>query len=214
MKFKLLLLLGLVTVSAIGQGLRIQEYPYWSGGSTNSATALSWVIVPSKSSLSGGTPVITSIAAYSDKLTGKVQVYRVAETATVTYTNTTVSIPINSTNTGTKWDTGTIVIKHALTETYEKRTLTTSGGDTNLQVTAATLETCVPGDTICKVTTAGAATFNLVTNTVGANLMNFVASGEALVTGQPGCPMLIEVDATGSVANMACVTAKFVRQTP
>jgi len=193
--------------------IRTTTYNYWSGGATNGASTLSWVIVPAHSSVASAAPVITSIDATTDKLAAKVQSYKVVESCVCTFTNATVSIPVNTTNTGSKWDSGTIVIRHLLTDQYEKRSLATSGGTTNLEVSAATLETVVPGDLIYKVVTTGAAAFTVSTNgVVAATGLSFVRlAGEALLVGQPGMPLLLEIDGTGANATLNNATAKYIR---
>lgn len=196
--------------------IRTTTYSYWSGGSTNGASTLSWVIVPAHSSIANATPVITAIDATTDKLAAKIQSYKVLETTVATFTNATVSIPVNTTNTGSKWDSGTIIVRHLLTDQYEKRSLATSGGATNLQVSAATLETVVPGDLIYKVSTTGAAALTVTTNGAAASLgLSYNrATGEALLVGQPGMPLLLEIDGTGANATLNSATAKYVPSAP
>lgn len=169
---------------------------------TNGGTTLSWAIVSPRSA-NNGTPVVTSVDAVTDAPnTAVLQTYMAIETAvTCTFTNSTVSIPITSTNTGTKWDTGTIVIWHKLYDTCEKRTLTTSGGATNLQVTAAPWTAVTPGDLIYKVTSTGAPALTLTTNTIAANRMAIQrANTSGLLVGQKGKPLLIEISGTASTA--------------
>lgn len=197
--------------------IRTTTYSYWSGGSTNGASTLSWVIVPAHSSIERNPiAVITSIDATTDKLAAKVQSYKVLETCVSTFTNTTVSIPVNTTNTGSKWDSGTIVIRHLLTDQYEKRSLATSGGATNLEVSAATLETVVPGDIIYKVSSTGAAALTVATNgAVAATGLSFCRqTGNALLVGQPGMPLLLEIDGTGANATLNNATAIYVPGSP
>lgn len=195
--------------------IKLLPYSYWSGGSTNAANTLSYVVVPAHSSAANAPiPIVTSIDATTDKLAAKVQCYKVQMVAVCTFTNTTVSIPVQTTNTSPgniAWDTGTIVIRHLLTDQYEKRTLATSGGSTNLEVTAAPLEKVVPGDLIYNVTTVGAPSFTVATNgAVAATGLSFCRlQGAALVVGQPGMPLLMEIDGTGANATMNNVTARY-----
>lgn len=173
-------------------------------GATNNGTVQAWAIIGARSA-NNGTPVITSIDAATDTpSTASVHAYQVTEVTQCTFTNSTVSIPVTTTNTGTKWDSGFIVVQHRLSDTYEKRVLATSGGLTNLQVTAATIATVVPGDIIYKVVdNAALGSIGMVTNAtlLTANKM-FVQrySSSPIFVGQKGKPLLMEVTATNSAA--------------
>jgi|ERR1043165_3202543 hypothetical protein len=156
--------------------------------STNPQTTLSYAVV-SANSANGGVPVVRFISAGSDKATSRVQFYRVDAFTSANYTNSTTRLDVDSTNNIA--DGGTIVIRHTIDDTYEKRTLTTSTGSTNLVVTVAPLEAVIPGDIIYHVTQSGAGCIRLgvATNNI---------SGDSVYVGQAGYPLLLEVDATTS----------------
>lgn len=214
--FVALSLAALATQAA--ETIKLTPYLYWSGGSTNLGGSTSYVVVPAHSSQLEGGPagtigaqaIVTSLSVTSDLATAVVQGYKVATVAVATFTNSTVSLPVATTNTSPgniKWDSGTVVIRHMLTDQYEKRTLTTSGGTTNLELTAAPLETVVPGDLIYQVTTVGAPIIAIG----GATTLNL--SGENLIAGQPGMPILLQANGT-SACSIENVSAKYVLGAP
>lgn len=176
-----------------------QPYPAYSTVSTNAGT-LSYVVIGCNNTLgSKGTPVVTFISATSDKAASAITGYRVDAVAACNDTNTTVTIPINTTNgIGTS---GTIVIRHLVNDWYEKRTLTTATGSTNCVVTAAPLQTCAIGDIVYHVVAGPSIQWNATTNTL---------SGSALMSGQPGCPLLMDLDGT-TTAKLNGVTAVFTQ---
>lgn len=180
-------------------------YSSFSAGTTNGATALSWVVIGANSANSG-TPIVTMIDAVSDKAASKVQAYRVTGEVAATHTNSTVTLPVVVGDV----DSGTILIRHLLSDTYEKRTLTTATGATNLVVTAAPLAAVIPGDVIYYISSTFAPSITLKTNSfLGADLgYSLQLSGPQLIAGQKGKPLLLEVDGTSS-ATLQGATAKF-----
>lgn len=172
-------------------------------GTTNAATTLSYAVV-SANSANGGAPAVSFISAGSDKATSVIQFYKVDAIVRATFTNSTTRIDVVETN-GLA-DNGTIVIRHVFDDTYEKRTLTTSTGATNLVVTAAPLGTVRPGDIIYHVTTTGAGSikWGATTNTLGNG-------GGPIFVGQSGMPLLLEVDATGSAGSLQCAGGTYIR---
>ena len=159
-------------------------------GTTNGATTLSWAIVPARSA-NNGAPAIQFISATSDLTTSKVQFYRTTAQTQARYaTNSTVTLSVSQTNGFASGDV--IVIRHAATENYEKRVLTTMTASTNLITTVAPLEAVVPGDIIYRVTTSGAGAVAVGNATV--NLGN----GGAIYVGQQGKPILCELTGTST----------------
>lgn len=187
-----------------------RPYSVYSTGATNVNVALSYAII-GNNSINGGTPVVTSLDATSDTSTAKVQFYKVTATAAVQYTNSTVTLFVNTTN-GFNSSSGVIIIKHILDDTYEKRILTASGQSaaTNLVTTVAPWGTTVPGDILYQCTTAGAGSIGLVTNSAAANSFRQSLQGNNIYSGQPGLPLLLEVDQTTTLGNVRLVTAGFV----
>lgn len=169
-------------------------YNAWSGGTTNGNTALSWCIVPARSSILG-TPVVEYINASSDLVLAAVTNYTCTTQQSVNYTNSTVYIPITSTNGFASGDY--VVIRHQLTDNYEKRVLTTPVNSTNIVLTVAPIETTVPGDIVYRYQGLGSAF--IAFNAAGTNIS--INSTRPIFAGQRGKPMLIEVNATtrGSV---------------
>lgn len=203
---KTLFLGAVLALSAVAAFAAPATYTSYSAGSTNAGT-LAHVIVGANSA-NGGTPVVTSIDATSDKAGALVQFYRVTHTTPVTHTNSTTTLFVTGTN--GFGGSGTIIIRHLLTDTYEKRTLTANTGATNLITTVAPLEAVVPGDLLYKVATTGAGAYSLKTNSfLAANLGNSLQlAGNGLFSGQKGLPLLLEVDAT-TTGTINGVTAKF-----
>jgi len=185
----------MLATAALGQSIALTPYTSFSAGTTNGATALSWVVIGANS-VNGGTPIVTMIDAVSDKDGAKVQAYRITAETPATHTNSTVTLPVASGGV----DSGTILIRHLLSDTYEKRTLTTSTAATNLVVTAAPLANVVPGDIIYHLSSTFAPTITLKTNNAAiANLGNSLQmQGQRLIVGQKGKPLLLEVDGTAS----------------
>lgn len=159
-------------------------------GTTNGAGTLSTVIVSARSA-NGGAPAVSFVSATSDLAGSKVQFYRVVGQTTAKYaTNSTTTLSVSDTNGFSSGDV--IIIQHVAYDTYEKRTLTTMSGATNLVVTAAPLTAVWPGDVIYEVSTAGAGSI-----AVGNATINLGGSGPIYV-GQRGKPLLAEVNATSS----------------
>jgi len=159
------------------------ELTVWAGGGTDVGTTLCYAVT-STYSRSGGSPVITFLSATSDKGASVVQFYTAASPVQCNYTNSTVTIPVTSTN-GFNFSSGIIVIRHWLTDTYERRILTTSTGSTNLTVTSAPTAAVLPGDQIWPMATAGAIPCGNTTLTL---------NGTGIYSGQRGKPLLFEVD--------------------
>lgn len=202
-----LILLGALLILPAAAQVLPPTYSSQSVTTTNGATALSHAIIGANS-VNNGTPIITAVDAISDKAAAKIQFYRVDAEISATHTNATVTLPVTSTN-GLA-DNGTIIIRHLLTDTYEKRTLTTSTASTNLVVTVAPMSNVVPGDMIYHVTTFTAPVLLLKTNTysVAASGLSLQVNGSHIVAGQKGKPLLAEVDGT-STATLSAITARF-----
>lgn len=166
----------------------------WAGGGTDVGTTLCYTVV-SANGRNGQAPVLTYLSATADNATNTVKFYTVGAPARCVTTNTTVTIPVASTNGFGSGDI--VVIRHHLTDTYERRVLDTLTISTNLVTTVAPGESVVPGDLIYKATYSGA--FIPVGNaTIGL-------AGNGLYAGQAGKPLLLEV--TGAAAcqvNAAC----------
>jgi imidazole glycerol phosphate synthase subunit HisF len=201
-------LLGAVIALGITVATIAAPVPYntYSAGTTNAGTA-SDVIIGALSA-NGGIPVVTAIDAISDKNGSRVTAYRVTHETAATHTNSTTTLFVQGTN--GFGVSGTIIIRHLLTDTYEKRALGNNSSATNLVVTAASLEAVVPGDIIYKVASSGAGSLSMKTNTftVANSGLSLTLTGERIIAGQKGKPLLLEVDAdtTGAIR---LVTAKF-----
>lgn len=171
----------------------------FAASSTNQVSALSWAVVTARSG-NNGTPVVTFVGAGSDLASGKIITYKVNAQCVVTFTNSTTTLFVNNTN---GFDQASvIIIRHKLTDDYEKRIQTSNSGATNLIVTVAPFETVVPGDQVYQCTTTGAMSYlqGAVTNTLAAPGGIFV--------GQQGLPLLLEVSGT-SAASLYSVSGFF-----
>lgn len=181
-------LIGLVGCNANAQTVRGTPQFGFAACTTNGSTTLSYAIV-SANSANGGVPVVQYVNAASDKANSALQFYRVDAQTSATYTNSTVTLPVQGTNSIA--DGGVIIIRHVLDDTYEKRILTTSTGSTNLVTTVAPWGTVVPNDIIYHATktAAGCIRWGASTNSVGPSV-------GAIYVGQAGLPLLVEIDAT------------------
>jgi hypothetical protein len=188
--FKRLFLTVLLVLGCMPAFAALPDPPAGFGvGTTNGATTLSWVIVPARSA-NNSAAAVTYINATSDKASSVVQFYRVTAQTQATYTNATVTLPVTGTNQGVNWNSGTCIIRHMVDDSYEKRSLTTGTGSTNIVLTAAPLGTVVPGDIIYFATTTAAAKIP-----VGAATLALSAASPIYV-GQVGKPLLMELDST------------------
>jgi hypothetical protein len=203
-KIKNILAAALLLVATMALAAPV-PYSSYSAGTTNGATALSWAIIGANS-VNAGTPIVTAIDATTDLLTAKVQFHTITNSTQATHSNSTVTLPVGAGNISA----GTIIIRHLLTDTYEKRTLTTATGTTNLVVTVAPGEAVVPGDMIYFTITAGAPSFGVTTNTytITTTGCRLQIAGERLAAGQKGFPLLGEINGT-SAAALNNLTAKF-----
>jgi len=184
-------IIGLVTVLA----MTVMAAPptpvnWFSVTSTNKDTTLSYAVVSPRGTTTGLAPKVSFINAGSDLATAKISTYKVLAQATVTYTNSTTTLFVNSTNTGNNWQSGTILIRHLTDDGYDKRSLTSNSGSTNIIVTSAP-STSIPGDIVYYVTTTGAASlyWGVGTNSLSGN-------GSPLLVGEVDKPLLLEINAT------------------
>lgn len=173
-------------------------------GATNGNTTLASVIITARSG-NNGTPRVQYLSLASDKATSKVQAYKVTAQTQATFTNSTVTLPVTGTNQGVNWNSGTVIIRHMIDDSYEKRSLTSNTGSTNIVLTAAPLGTVIPGDIIYYAVTTGAPSVNWGAST---NTINAGAGG--ILVGQQGKPLLIELDATSSLGNIYTASGDFV----
>lgn len=174
-------------------------------GTTNAGTALSYVIVSPRTTLEGAAPRVQYLNAASDKAGSAVQFYRVTSQITATYTNSTTTLPVNTTNTGVNWRSGTVIVRHLADDSYEKRTLTNNTGSTNVVVTAAPLGTVLPGDILYYAVTSGAGTINW-----GASTNSLGPTAGGIYIGQKAKPLLLEIDAT-TYGALNVVSGDYVR---
>lgn len=158
-------------------------------GTTNPATALSYVVVPARSA-NNGAPAVTFLNAGSAAATAKVQFYQNTTLVSAKYaTNATVLLHVERTNGFASGDV--IIIRHKADETYEKRILTTMTTATNLTTTVAPVGAVVPGDIIYRAQAAGAGSiqWGAITNSL---------SGSYIYVGQKGQPLLAEINGTST----------------
>lgn len=186
---KLLLAAALLTAVTINPAqAALDELSAFSFGGTDVSTTLCYSVV-STYSKNGGQPLVTYLNVTSDKAASVVQLYSAGSPVNTTFTNSTVTLFVNSTN-GFNQGSGIIVIRHWYTDTYERRVLTTSTGPTNLVVTVAPTVAVIPGDQIWPETTAGFIPCGVTTATA------LSLNGPGIIAGQRGKPLLLEVDCT------------------
>ena len=173
--------------------------------STNLINALSYAIVSPRAPLPGSAPRITYINAGSAAGASFLTFYKVLNQTTVLYTNTTTTIPVNTTNTGDNWQSGTIIIRHHADDTYEKRTLAANTGATNVVVTAAPLGTVLPGDILYYAVTPGAGRI------FWGPFTNSLSNPGGIYIGQRDKPLLMEINGTGADASVNLVAGDYVR---
>lgn len=168
----------------------LDELSAWGVGGTDVSTTLCYSVVSTFSRIpGGGTPMMTYVNATSDKAGSVIQFYTAGSPVQCNFTNSTVTIPVTSTN-GFNFSSGVIVIRHYLTDTYERRVLTTSTGSTNLVVTSAPGTTTIPGDQIWPMTTAGSIPVGSATKELNG--------GSGIYAGQRAKPFLFEIDGTSA----------------
>lgn len=162
-------------------------------GSSNLVSAGSWGIISARSG-NAGTPVVTFVAYGGDSATAKLFIFKINAVAVTTFTNSTTTLFVNNTN---GFDQSSVlIIRHKLTDNYEKRVQTSNTGVTNLVTTVAPMEAVVPGDLIYQATSSGLAQ-QLIT--VGA-ATNYIAAPGGIFVGQQGLPLLIEVDGSSAAS--------------
>lgn len=160
-------------------------------GSTNGGGALTWAIVPARSA-NNGTPAVTYLQCTADNATNYVTFYKVTAQCVGRYaTNVTVTLSVDRTNGFASGDV--IIIRHAQTENYEKRILTTMAASTNLVTTVAPLESVIPGDIIYRCTATGQPQI-----LVGAATLA-LGPGQFVYVGQKGKPLLVEANGAAAV---------------
>lgn len=191
-------LLALVITPAFA----VDELAVWAGGGTDVSTNLCYSVV-SANSKNQGSPVLTYLNATSDKAGSVVQFYTAGQPVVANDTNTTVTIPVNVSNSSNYFNAngGIIVIQHKATDTYERRVLTTFTGTTNIVVTVAPTTTVAIGDIIWPMTAAGSIPVGNATLTLGP--------GDGIYCGQKMKPLLMEIDGT-SACQINAAAAKFV----
>ncbi len=170
----------------------------FSVSTTNADVNPSYAVVSARSA-NNGTPAVYSVNVNSDLASAVLKSYKcTADTVARYATNATVTLSVTQTNGFSSGDI--IVIRHLLTDNYERRILTTMTASTNLIVTVAPLEAVVPGDLIYNMKTANAAFIK-----IGATTNSFNGGGGPLLVGQKGFPLLLEVTSTTLGAlNAAC----------
>jgi hypothetical protein len=157
-------------------------------GTTNAGTTLSWAIVGARSA-NNGMPSINLLSATSDLSSSVISFWQCDAITEANLTNSTTTLYVPQTN-GVA-DNGTIIIRHITDDSYEKRTLTTSTGATNLLVTVAPLTTVVPGDIIYHMIKTGKGTIPVGATTLTLN-------GGSLYTGPRGRPLMVDINGTSS----------------
>lgn len=175
----------------------VDEIPFFAGGGTDVGTTLCYAVV-SANGKNQGVPVVTYVNATSDKAASVIQFYTITANTAANVVSTTTAIPVTLTNGFASGDI--IVIRHLLDDTYERRILTTFTTATNLVVTVAPTVALVVGDIVYRAATAGFIPCGAATQAI---------AGEGIYAGQPGKPLLLEVDCT-SAGQINAVAAKFV----
>jgi len=176
----------------------VDEIPFFAGGGTDVGTTLCYAVV-SANGKNQGVPVVTYVNATSDKAGSIIQFYNITTSTAANVVSTSTALPVTSTNGFASGDI--IVIRHLLDDTYERRILTTFTTATNLVTTVAPTVALVVGDIVYRAATAGFIP-------VGSATLQIV--GDGIYAGQPGKPLLLEVDCT-SAGQINAVAAKFVK---
>jgi len=206
MKIKNLLTIGVLIAGVCLSGLAQTTQtttpivkPFFTGKGTAVGTTLSYGVV-SALSANGGTPVITSIDADSDLATSALRFYYVPQAPTsCNYVSTTTSIPVSSTNGFLSGDI--IIIRHAGTDTYERRILTTFTSATNLTVTVAPTVATAVNDLVYRATTNAIINWGAIKDISGSGIggTNYLQNRGGIAVGQPNYPLLFDLDGTSLV---------------
>lgn len=192
-KLSTLIITALLVLGMVAPALAVDPKQFFSSGGTAVSTTLSYAVV-SAYSANGGTPVVKFLSLDSDKAASKLQFYTVTAPTTANYVSTTTSLPVASTNGFVVNDI--IVIRHQATDTYERRVITTFTSATNLTVTSAPTVALAVGDMVYDATAAGFITYGII-HSEGMGTNTIVApGGGGIYSGQPGMPLLMEIDCT------------------
>jgi hypothetical protein len=146
-------------------------------------------VIASANAYNGGAPCVTAYSFSSDLSSARAIFYKCVTNTTANYANTTVSVPVRSTNDFVSGDI--IVIRHTADDSYERRILTTFTSGTNLTLTVAPTTAVAIGDTIYRCSTNNAGSL-LISN------LTVTAQSTGLYHGQPGCPLLIDLNGTSA----------------
>lgn len=201
MKIKLPLVLTALLLCASAFAATFTNPPtpavnYFGVGTTNPAAALSWAIVGCRS-YNGGAPVVTTLSVGQDSSAAYVRFYKIdANVQCILATNSSARIYVSDTNSSAaNWQSGAVIIRHMIDDSYEKRLLTANDGTTNLILTVATMGSMRVGDIVYHAVSNSAPTmvFSVATNTYGGNGPLFV--------GQKGYPLLVEIFGTAASVN-------------
>lgn len=168
------------------------------GGATGSTIAST--IVSANSSIRGPA-VITYVNVTSDKAGSTLKFYATSPQVLVTATNSTVTLTVANTN-GFTGASAVFIIRHVLTDVYERRIVSSYTGSNTVTATVAPTFEVDPGDLIYPVATSpatipvGAATLSLGVASGGAGGL---FAGKVDANGNP-LPLLIDLDGTSAVS--------------
>ncbi len=146
-------------------------------------------VIASANAYNGGAPCATAYSFTSDLSGARAIFYKCVTNTTANYANTTVSVPVRSTNDFVSGDI--IVIRHTADDSYERRILTTFTSGTNLTVTVAPSTAVAIGDIIYRCSTNNAGSILVSNATV-------TSQATGLYHGQPGCPLLVDLNGTSA----------------
>jgi hypothetical protein len=168
-----------------------------AGGSIDVGNTISYSVV-SANGKNQAAPLLTYLNVSSDLATSLLTFYTLGTPVQVRYTNSTTTLFIEGTN-GVTTNAQIIVIRHADTDTYERRITTGSTATTNLIVTSAPSQTVRPGDLIYQMTGTNTIPWIAGTNSIGP--------GPGIYAGQAGKPLLFEINGTAACQiNAWCAT--------
>ncbi len=213
------LILSLITVALVTV-TAFSAIPFYSqfattGSSFGGGSLTNCAIIGSNSQLiqnggGNGTPVITYLNCQSASPNAVVQFYKCTNqtSATIATTNTRTNTVVSTNG----FSAGTVVVvKHSLTDTYERLLCVAPPATTNIAFASDPVTALAVGDIIYQQTTTG--TIPVVTNNAGllnnAYFINIAADG--IYSGQKGLPLLLEmVTGAGTNGSIKAVNAKFV----
>lgn len=198
---KLCFLFGLIAVCA---SVYAGSPSYSAYSASGSGTLTNSAIIGANALLGNSIPIVTTLDASGAVGGWSAQLYKCTNLTVFLNTNVSANTyPVSNTN---GLAGSVIVVRHVSNDTYERALVSSIGDSTNVVLTAAVSQAIMPNDILYQMTPAGSIAS--VTNS-GAGTFGVRLIGDAIVAGQPGKPLLVDViSGAGTNAVVNLLTAK------